>query len=218
MQKVLLVVAKQPVPGSVKTRLGDLFSAEVKAEFYRCLILDTLALMERVPDAVRGVVYTPEEAAGYFRTLAPGLELQPQRGADLGARLGNAFADFLGRGYTRIVIMDSDSPTLPAAYLERAFALLEESDVVLGPCEDGGYYLVGAKAAHPELFLGMKMSTPTVFAETAARAEAARLKLAVLPAWYDVDFVDDVQRLRADLYNDGREASHTAEFLRRHQR
>jgi uncharacterized protein len=216
-RNALLVIAKQPVAGRVKTRLGALFSPETKAEFYHCLILDTLALAERVRGVDRVVLFAPNGAEAYFRRLAPGFQHHPQRGADLGARLFHGLEDYLQRGYTRVVIVDSDSPTLPVACLERAFALLEESDVVLGPCDDGGYYLVGAKAAHAELFLGIEMSTPRVFAETAARAEAAGLKLAVLPKWYDIDSAADVQRLRAELACDGRLSLHTAQFLRRQQ-
>ena len=166
--------------------------------------------MERV------VLFAPDDAEAYFRALAPGFRLHPQRGPDLGARLLHAIEDHLALGYERVVIMDSDSPTLPAAYLEQAFALLDEHDVVLGPCEDGGYYLVGAKATHPDLFLGVQMSTPRVFADTAARVAAAGLTLGVLPAWYDVDYAADVRRLRAELFRDGRETRYTAEFLRRH--
>jgi rSAM/selenodomain-associated transferase 1 len=216
MRKALLVIAKAPVAGSVKTRLGALFSQELTAEFYVCLMRDTLALAERVSGVDRCVLFAPDDAEVYFRSLAPSFQLHPQRGADLNSRLLHAFEDYLGKGYTHVVIMDSDSPTLPARYLERAFGLLEEHDVVLGPCEDGGYYLIGAKAAHPELFLGLQMSTPRVFAETAARAESAGLQLGRLPLWYDVDFAADVRRLRSELCSDGRAAVHTAEFLRRH--
>jgi uncharacterized protein len=217
VHKALLIIAKQPVADSVKTRLGALFSPETKVEFYLCLMQDTLALADRVPEVDRVLLFAPDGAEAYFRKLAPGFRLHPQRGANLSARLLHAFEDYVHQGYTRIVVVDSDSPTLPAAYLERAFALLEESDVVLGPCDDGGYYLVGAKAAHPELFVGIEMSTPRVFAETSARAEAAGLKLAVLPAWYDVDLAADVQRLRDELARDGHLNRHTVKFFSRHE-
>jgi uncharacterized protein len=216
LNQALLVIAKQPIAGQVKTRLGALFTPELSVEFYLCLIRDTLALAEHVSDVERVVLFAPKGAEGYFRVLAPGFRLHPQRGPSLSARLLHGIEDHLALGFERVVVVDSDSPTLPAAYLEQAFALLDEHDVVLGPCEDGGYYLVGAKAAHPELFLGVQMSTPRVFADTAARAASAGLTLGVLPTWYDVDRAEDVHRLRAELFSDGRETRCTAEFLRRH--
>ncbi len=214
MKKALLVIAKQPVAGRVKTRLGALFSPETKAEFYLCLMLDTFALAERVPDVDRVVLFAPEHAETYFRRLAPGFQLHPQRGADLGARLLHAFEDYFDKGYTHVVILDSDSPTLPESYLANAFTLLEENDVVLGPCDDGGYYLVGAKAPHPELF-AIQMSTPRVFAETAARAQAAGLKLGALHGWYDIDYAPDVHRLESEVRRDGSLNRHTAGFFLR---
>jgi uncharacterized protein len=215
LNQALLVIAKQPIAGQVKTRLGALFTPEQKAELYLCLMRDTLALAKRATGAERIVLFAPDDAEEYFRVLAPGFRLCPQRGPDLGARLLHAIEDHLALGYERVVVMDSDSPTLPAAYVEQAFALLDDHDVVLGPCEDGGYYLIGAKAAHPELFIGVQMSTPRVFTDTAARAVAAGLTLGVLPAWYDVDYAEDVQRLRAELSHNGHDARCTAEFLKR---
>lgn len=209
------MMAKQPVAGLVKTRLSAVFGSELTAEFYRCLMLDTLALMARVRDTDLGVAFTPDEAEGYFRSLAPGLDLCRQRGSDLGAKLLNVFEDYALRGYRQIVIIGSDSPTLPARYLQRAFDSLEANDVVLGPCTDGGYYLIGARAPHPELFVEMQMSTPAVFSETVLRARGAKLKLAVLPEWYDVDLESDVLRLRAEVERNRDDTAQTAWFFSR---
>ena len=197
MTRALLVVAKEPIPGRVKTRLGGLFSPAITAEFYRSLLLDTLHLMRQTPDVTCGIAYTPAEARVYFEELAsPGFMLLPQRGPDLGERLLHAFEDLLAQGFERVVIMNSDSPTLPAPYLEDAFRRLDENDVVFGPSVDGGYYLVGAGAANATLFRDIQMSTSTVLAETLARAEAACLSVSLLPAWFDVDVPEDVARLR----------------------
>jgi len=217
LREALLMVAKAPVAGRVKTRLGPLFDADTAAEFYRCLILDTMELMLRVHGVDLSIAFTPLAARPYFEGIAKSdsFDLHPQRGPDLGSRLLNLFHDYLDRGYERVAILDSDSPTLPDTYLERSFALLEENDVVFGPCEDGGYYLVGAKAAHPGLFLDIAMSTATVLAETMDRARYLDLRTAVLPMWYDVDVAEDVHRLRSDLASDSHRAPDTARFFER---
>jgi rSAM/selenodomain-associated transferase 1 len=215
VSQALLVVVKQPIPGQVKTRLADVLDPKQTARFYECLILDTLELMTRVSSADKGILYTPDTSRSYFERVA-GLGdfiFAPQRGPDLGTRLLNAFRDFLDMGYERVAILDSDSPTLPAQYLERAFALLEENDVVFGPCEDGGYYLVGARQAYPALFLGIEMSTPTVLEETLKRASELDLKVGMLQSWFDVDFPGDLARLRRDLLDEPQRALQVARFF-----
>jgi len=137
-----------------------------------------------------------------FRALAPvGFGLTPQVGNGLGERLDNVLRLYLQSGYTQAVVIDSDSPTLPAAYLAQAFQELDDPavDAVFGPCEDGGYYLVGLKAPCAALFRGLVMSTPTVLAETLKRARAQRLRVACLATWYDVDTLQDLARLCQDL-------------------
>lgn len=214
VKRLLLVVAKEPVPGRVKTRLRGLMSPEMTTEFYLCLLRDTLHLMRQASDVTCGIVFTPAESRAYFEALAPaGFVLHAQRGSGLGERLLHAFEDFLEGGYSRIIIMNSDSPTLPLAYLEEAFGLLDTHDVVFGPSEDGGYYLVGASAPHPTLFLDIQMSTSTVLEETLPRADAAGLSVALLPAWFDVDLPADVMRLRDELSRNGHAAAQTARFF-----
>jgi rSAM/selenodomain-associated transferase 1 len=143
----LIVVAKEPVPGRTKTRLCPPLKPEPAAEFYRCLMLDTFALMERLQTADHSVAYVPERARSYFERLVPdGFRLVAQQGADLGERLANAIGYHFDLGYRRVVIMNSDGPTLPLACLEEAFAELESADITLGPGHDGGYYLIGMSA------------------------------------------------------------------------
>jgi hypothetical protein len=197
--KALLVVAKRPEPGQAKTRLSPPLTAQQAADLYEAFLCDTLHLIRRVPGVRPILAYLPDEAAGYFRSLAPDFDLLPQRGADLGARLDHALTHCLTHGFRQAVIMDSDSPTLPAAYLVRAFAALEAADVVLGPCDDGGYYLIGLKRPAPRLLRQVKMSTPDVVRDTLALAAAENLSVAQLPAWYDVDTASDLERLRAEL-------------------
>jgi hypothetical protein len=214
---VLLVVAKRPAAGQTKTRLSPPFSPEQAAAFYECLLCDTLDLIRRVPDVQPAIAFLPAESRSYFAGLAPDFELILQEGSDLGARLDNALSCCLARGYQRAVIMNSDGPTLPVSSLIAAFEELGRgADVVLGPAEDGGYYLIGLKQPAPKLLRGVRMSTPTVLRETLALAAGEGLKVALLPAWYDIDDVAALERLRAELdhAHDGL-APRTRAFLER---
>jgi hypothetical protein len=165
-------------------------------------LLDTLELMLRVEIAQPILAYTPDEAEPFFRRFAPpGFAFTPQVGADLGERLDHVLTHCLRNGYGQAVVMDSDSPSLPLSVLEQAFQKLENPDVdlVLGPCEDGGYYLIGLKSPCPALFQEIAWSTSAVTAETLQRAEERGLSVARLPEWYDVDVYEDLQRLAEEL-------------------
>jgi rSAM/selenodomain-associated transferase 1 len=155
--------------------------------------------MRGVSDVRCVIGYLPEDAQGYFRQLAPDMELSPQRGASLGERLDHLLTEALLGGSQRAVIMDSDSPTLPATYLRQAFDDLADADVVLGPTRDGGYYLIGVKEPQPGLLRKVQMSTPRVLADTLALAEANVLTVSLLPTWYDVDTVDELHQLEEEI-------------------
>jgi rSAM/selenodomain-associated transferase 1 len=221
-ENALIVVAKEPVPGRTKTRLCPPFDPETAAAFYRCLLLDTLALMQRLEAADLSVAFAPPDAQAYFRgslrhsfgIVANGFRLVAQQGADLGERLANALAHHFDLGYRRVVIMNSDGPTLPLAYLEEAFSGLERAHVTLGPGHDGGYYLIGMKRLHPELFQGIAWSTERVIPQTLAAARRLGLAVHCLPGWYDVDVGEDLARLREDLRRDPAAAPRTWDFLR----
>jgi glycosyltransferase A (GT-A) superfamily protein (DUF2064 family) len=156
--------------------------------------------MRRVPHVQRGIAYLPASEEGYFRALAPDFELILQDGSDLGARLDHALTHYLGCGYQHVVVMDSDSPTLPLECLTGAFeALAGGADVVLGPCDDGGYYLIGLKRPAPRLLREVRMSTPNVAADTLALADEEGLRVELLPIWYDVDDAAGLARLTAEV-------------------
>ncbi len=199
MENTLLVVAKQPSPGQTKTRLCPPLNRVQAAELYECFLRDTLGIMRQVPDVRRVIVYLPENGQGYFQSLAPEMELMQQVGAALGERLDNLLSAALAAGAQKAVVMNSDSPTLPAEYLGMAFELLDRADVVLGPTEDGGYYLIGMKKPTPRLLREVRMSTPHVLSDTLALAKTSGVSTALLPAWYDVDRIADLKRLQAEL-------------------
>lgn len=213
----LLVIAKRPAPGQTKTRLTPPLSPQQAAHLYECFLRDTLNAARTVSGATRLINFAPLDEADYFAELAPDFGRLPQIGDSLGARLDHALTHCLSDGFRRAVIMDSDSPTLPAAYLTQAFVKLEQADVVLGPCDDGGYYLIGLTRPQPRLLRDVQMSTPNVLRDTLALAEAIGLRVALLPPWYDVDTGQELDRLRAELHTDGHAAPHTRHFLFRHE-
>jgi rSAM/selenodomain-associated transferase 1 len=209
----LIVVAKRPAAGKTKTRLCPPLTPELASALYESFLFDTLDQMRQVTNSHHVIAYLDEQ--DYFQRLAPDFELIPQEGHDLGERLDRALTSYLSRGYERVVIMDSDSPTLPPHYLSLAFDVLSDgADVVLGPCDDGGYYLIGIKKPTPRLLREVHMSTPTVAAETIALAKEEGLKLISLPTWYDVDDEASLSRLRQEIETlHPSVAVHTRQFL-----
>ena len=211
----LIVVAKQPAPGQTKTRLSPPLTSGQASELYKCFLLDTLDQMRKVDEVHRVIAYLPLEARDFLHHFASDFELVPQNGHDLGSRLDHALTSYLSQGYERVVIMDSDSPTLPSVYLSQAFnALADGADVALGPCDDGGYYLIGIKKPAPRLLREVKMSTPTVTADTIALAEEQGLRVSLLSTWYDVDDAASLTRLMKDVQSlNSKVAVHTRNFL-----
>src|SRR5262249_30131148 len=220
--------AKAPRVGDAKTRLVPPLSAGEAAGLSACFIRDATeniaVAAQRTP--IEGwVAYSPPDAAAAFAPLlAAGTRLLPSRRPGLAASLCDAAADLLAAGYGAVCLINSDSPTLPTAFLvdaARALAALGDR-VVLGPAEDGGYYLIGLKHAHRRMFEDIAWSTPRVFAQTVERARELGLEPAVLPEWYDVDDVASLHRLSAELLDETGEPGrggiyrgpHTAAFLR----
>jgi hypothetical protein len=220
--RALMVVAKQPAPGQTKTRLSPPFNGEQASALYECFLKDTLEIIRAARQQIAFepiITYLPPGAEGYFGALAPDFGLLLQQGADLSERLNHATTHCLTHGFDQAVIMDSDSPTLPAACLVQAFAALDNPgvDVCFGRCDDGGYYLIGLKRPAPPLFLSVTMSTPTVAEDTLDRARAAGLNVELLPTWFDIDYADDLKRLARDLRAlPDVLAPHTRAFLSHH--
>ncbi len=208
-RQALFIVARLPVAGQTKTRLSQGIGVERATDLYRAFLRD---LGERFTQAAARDGYdlywfyaAPDgiDAAAFAACVPPGGTLHSQEGADFAARLWHGFETLSARGYERVVVIGSDSPHLPAAWVRQAFAALATHEVVIGPAQDGGYYLLGQRAspAPVDLFTGIKMSTATVCAETLARAEAAGLRVARAPATFDVDEAADLERLRAALHH-----------------
>jgi rSAM/selenodomain-associated transferase 1 len=165
--------------------------------------------------------YGPLEARSFFQEFVPPhFSLVPQLGAELGARLLSTFEQLFRQGFDHVFAIDSDTPTLPSTYLQHALDAMAQpqTDVVLGPTEDGGYYLLGLRRLHRQLFEEMPWSTPQVLIETLRRAEAQQLHTICVEPWFDVDTPDDLHRLMEVLRaSHNGEAPHTQRFLWGHQ-
>jgi rSAM/selenodomain-associated transferase 1 len=216
-RKALLVMAKRPSPGGTKTRLTPLLAPQEAADLYACFLADVLDLARSLPGVTPVIAYAPPEpqAEAYFRKLAPDFKLVAQRGNTLGERLDAVLTTCLDEGFEQVAAMNSDSPTLPAAHLAKAFHCLDDpfTDVVLGPCEDGGYYLIGWKNRHARLVREVQMSTDQVLNDTLALAAEEHLAVSLLPSWYDVDDEGDLRRVLADLEANPNSAAHTRRFF-----
>jgi rSAM/selenodomain-associated transferase 1 len=216
-RRALLVVAKTPAPGQTKTRLTPPLTGEQASALYECFLRDTLEIIRAARQQIAltpVIVYLPQGGEGYFRQLAPDFERLLQQGNNLSERLDNATTHCLKNGYDQVVIMDSDSPTLPVTNLMQAFTALEQADVSLGPCEDGGYYCIGLKQPAPSLFLQVTMSTDHVVSDTLTQAAAARLSVELLPGCYDIDYATDLKHLIEELKMlPDAIATHTRAFL-----
>lgn len=212
------VMARVPGSSPVKSRLHGALTAERATELYRCFLLDRLDAVAALPDVSPVVAFTPAEARPAMAALAPaGFELVAQEGADLGERLSTLLTALLERGHAGAIAIDSDSPTLPMQYVADAARRLADGgcDVALGPCEDGGYYLVGLASPQPALFEGIPWSTDDVLALTLEKARSHDLSVHLLPPWFDVDTEADLRRLHADLSAGGDGPRRTSAFLKR---
>lgn len=198
-ERALMVFAKVPQPGRVKTRLTDVFSPEDAASLYAAFLKDALAEYDSVDADVR-LYLGPTEARLSEELVPEGIRQFEQKGDGLGQRMQRAFLETFAAGYQQVVIVGTDHPTLPTEHLSLAFEALEEpKQIVLGPSEDGGYYLLGMNAFYGALFANMTYSHADVFQQTVERVGKTDAMLTVLPMWHDVDFPDDVRRLRNDL-------------------
>jgi uncharacterized protein len=201
----LTVMAKAPVAGQVKTRLIPPLTPEQAAGLNACFLRDRVASLAdaSASTGARWVIsYAPTgEEAAFGGILPPGALLLPQRGNGFGERLLRAAEDLFACGFSSVCLIDSDSPTVPtAAFIRAAEELAAEGDrVVLGPSDDGGYYLIGIKQRHGHLFEDIAWSTAAVAQQTRQRAERLGLPMTSLPTWYDVDDAPSLERLRREL-------------------
>lgn len=216
-------MTKAPRPGQVKTRLAPPLSAEEAAALNICFLRDISAAITRVGGNARGIgCFTPVDAEEMYRDIFPvDFQLLAQRNGDLSQRLVGAIEDLLALGFASVCLINSDSPTAPTAVFAEAAGLLSSpnKEVVLGPSDDGGYYLIGTTKPQPRLFEAIDWSTDRVRLQTLERAAEIGLGVHLLPGCYDVDDRRTLHRLCDDLFNpnaleDPERAPATREFLR----
>jgi rSAM/selenodomain-associated transferase 1 len=201
----------------VKTRLTPSLAVEDATEFYSCLLQDTMALACSLT-AVEVAIMCPAADVEELTLLAGNdVDIRAQKGKGLAAGLTSVFAHFAAGG-RRVIAFNSDSPHLPASVLADAFEALHAHDVVVGPTHDGGYYLVGAKAAHPALFDGDGMGTKSALDALLARACGLRLAVGFTERFYDIDVEGDLIRLAAELHLDPARAPRTAAWVKEWRR
>jgi uncharacterized protein len=209
----LVIMAKAPKPGMVKTRLAASLSTPEIIELYSCLLEDTLALAQSLEGVETAVMSPASDVEELSRMAGVGVSVVAQTGEGLGAGLTSVFAHFAAAGRRRIVAFNSDSPHLPATALRMAFDALSSCDLVVGPTEDGGYYLVGARASYPGLFLGSPFGTTNALSALLARARSLALSVRLTDPFYDVDVPNDLSRLAEELRLAPGRAPSTARWL-----
>jgi uncharacterized protein len=212
--RVLVIMAKAPRLGMVKTRLVPSLSPEAVTSFYRCLIEDTLALARSLGDVEVAIMCPNTDVNELARLTGSEASVVAQKGEGLAAGLTSVFAHFAKDHQRRTIAFNSDSPHLPRSVLEAAFEALAAHDVVAGPTHDGGYYLVGAKASYPALFAGDGMGSSSALEKLLSRARALELSVGFADPFWDIDIGDDLTRLAGELRLAPGRAPRTARWLK----
>ncbi len=194
MTRGLIIFAREPLPGMVKTRLAAALGDLAAAELYETMLQDVLKTARQLSDIETVVFWDCEEEsllrlADRYRCCS-----RHQRSGDLGARMQAAFEVMFANGCEHCCIIGSDAPDLPLSYIQEAYRMLEvrQTDVVFGPCIDGGYYLLGMRQVWPQLFTGMTWSCADVLEQSLAAARDSALTAALLPEWQDIDTLNDL--------------------------
>lgn len=196
--EALVVLARYPRPGFVKRRLAETIGDVAAAELYRAFLSDLQRRVSRHPCWTTYWAFEPAQSP-FAEEIGRGDRAFPQEGRDLGERMASAMSRTFAAGHSRVVLIGSDIPHVPLVALEDAFRLLAAgAELVLGPVDDGGYYLIGARAV-PPVFAGMVWGGPEVFRATLAAAHAAGVEPAIVAGCYDVDDRATLERLRADI-------------------
>jgi rSAM/selenodomain-associated transferase 1 len=227
--RVLVIMAKAPRPGAVKTRLAPslsfgerarsraLYAPNAVVALYRCLLDDTLALARSLGDVEVAIMCPPSDVEELAQVAGNEASVVAQKGAGLAAGLTSVFAHF-AEDHQRIIAFNSDSPHLPRSVLKDAFETLAAHDLVVGPTHDGGYYLVGAKTSHPALFAHDGMGTTSALERLLSRAQALDLSVGLVDPFYDIDVADDLTRLAAELRLAPERAPSTAVWLKEREK
>ena len=194
-------MAKQPQPGSTKTRLTPAMNSQEAADFYAAMLDDVVSSLSLRNDATLMIAAGSDSSVPWFEETFPGVPVVSQGEGVLGERLDRVLSNALAAGHCAAFAISSDSPDLPESHLSNAFAMLDadDIDVVLGPSEDGGYWTIGWKQRWTDMVVGVEMSRPDVLENSVRIAEASEARVGLAAPWYDVDEIADVERLAAAL-------------------
>lgn len=211
--RTLVIMAKAPKPGKVKTRLSQNLPASAVTALYRCLLEDTVALAKSLASVEVAVMCPEPDQDELTDLLVNTVQVVAQKGEGLAAGLTSVFRHFTPAGGRHVIAFNSDSPHLAPPVLDGAFEILAAHDVVVGPTHDGGYYLVGAKAAHPSLFEGEGMGTGSALDRLLMRTKILGLTTGFVEPFYDIDVVNDLILLARELRLSPTKAPRTAAWF-----
>ncbi len=197
--RTLVIMAKAPKPGKVKTRLTESLPSAAVAALYRCLLEDTVALATSLTNVEVAVMCPELDQEELAQLLGNTVQVVAQKGAGLAAGLNSVFQHFTAAGRQQVIAFNSDSPHLPPSVLDSAFEILATHDVVVGPTHDGGYYLVGAKAVHPTLFESDGLGTRSALDRLLTRMKDLELSTGFTEPFYDIDVANDLILLAREL-------------------
>jgi rSAM/selenodomain-associated transferase 1 len=215
--RTLVIMAKAPKPGMVKTRLTDSLPSPAVTELYRCLLEDTLALAKSLTSVEVAMMCPESDQEELARLFGNAVLVVAQKGEGLAAGLTSVFRHFTAGGRQHVIAFNSDSPHLAPSILDSAFEILDTHDVVVGPTHDGGYYLVGAKAAYPSLFEGDGMGTRTALDRLLMRTKLLELSTGFTERFYDIDVANDLILLAQELRLAPAKAPRTAAWFKEWQ-
>jgi hypothetical protein len=204
MKRAVIIMAKAPLAGTVKTRLQPHLSADECAELAACFLRDTINKAKTLKNQRLIIAYSPAAEIDYFQQFASRkTSFARQKGDNLGEKMFSAFEFAFARKTDAAVMVGTDSPTFPVDFIEQAFAFLEtDSDAVLGKTADGGFYLIGLRKADARIFEAVRWSSAKTFAQARENILNLNWRLREVPGWYDVDEPKDLEQLKNEFLND----------------
>ncbi len=217
MNRAIIIMTKIPRAGNVKTRLQPFLSPEKSAEIATAFLKDAESKARKTCGKTIIAFAPRQEKDALLNFVSAQNTFIAQSGENLGERMQTAFQFAFENGSDSVVLIGTDSPSFPAEFIEQSFKSLENSDVVLGESEDGGYYLIGLKTLRKEIFENVEWSSPETFIQTVRNIENCKLKLSFIPKWHDVDLPEDLNKLRKELIKNPKLAPETAKWLKENQ-
>jgi hypothetical protein len=211
----LLLFIKSPVKGQVKTRLAVQEDRDFEVELYKCFVEDTISLVQNLNIHLKLCFYPPHMRVHLSGWLGNQYCYTPQTGDDIGERTKNAFNNAFEEDFSKVVAIGSDIPDLPVHYLMESFEVLMTQEIVIGPADDGGYYLIGftKEGYTPEVFDNISWSTDRVLEQSISILNRHGRKVHQLPLWHDVDTIEDLKSLVSRTRNTPFEKSKTFSYL-----